>query len=123
MAKGKYEYWLTEEGLEIAEGFKRRGLSDEKVAESMHVSYSTLREWMKRYPALSAVLKKGADEADVLVENSLFEAARRGNVTAQIFWLKNRRPDLWKDKPTANVNESDEQHTNLIDAIKGLADD
>ena len=28
------------------------------------------------------------------------------NVTAQIFYLKNRKPDKWKDKPQENTTES-----------------
>lgn len=28
------------------------------------------------------------------------------NVTAQIFWLKNRKPDKWKDKPVESAAET-----------------
>ena len=28
------------------------------------------------------------------------------NVTAQIFYLKNRKPDKWKDKPQENTTET-----------------
>ena len=28
------------------------------------------------------------------------------DTTAQIYWLKNRRPDLWRDKPADNVSDS-----------------
>ena len=28
------------------------------------------------------------------------------NVTAQIFYLKNRRPEKWKDKPQENTTEA-----------------
>jgi hypothetical protein len=28
------------------------------------------------------------------------------NVTAQIFYLKNRKPDKWKDKPQENMTEA-----------------
>ena len=28
-----------------------------------------------------------------------------GNTTAQIFWLKNRRPDRWRDKPIEKTSE------------------
>jgi hypothetical protein len=30
-------------------------------------------------------------------EESLYRNALAGNTTAQIFWLKNRRPDRWRD--------------------------
>lgn len=36
------------------------------------------------------------------------------NITAQIFWLKNRRPDKWRDKPVENTT-NDEPVRILID--------
>ena len=41
-----------------------------------------------------------------MVENALFKNAIEGNVTAQIFWLKNRKPDKWRDKPEGEQTES-----------------
>lgn len=38
------------------------------------------------------------------------------DVTAQIFWLKNRRPDLWRDKQDLNV-EGNINHDNPFDGI------
>ena len=35
------------------------------------------------------------------MEHALLLEALGGNVTAIIFWLKNRRPDKWRDKPEA----------------------
>ena len=43
MAKGKYEYWLTEEGLLLLEGWARDGLTDEQIAQNMGIAYSTFR--------------------------------------------------------------------------------
>ena len=39
------------------------------------------------------------------VENALYKAAINGNVTAMIFFLKNRRPDKWRDRKEANEIE------------------
>ena len=36
------------------------------------------------------------------------------DTTAQIFWLKNRRPDRWRDKP---VELSNSETNNLLEAI------
>jgi len=33
----------------------------------------------------------------------LFKSAISGNVTAQIFWLKNRAPDRWRDRYEQNM--------------------
>ena len=38
------------------------------------------------------------------VEEKLLELVFEGNITAIIFWLKNRRPDKWRDKPKDELN-------------------
>ena len=43
-------------------------------------------------------LKKGKAVVDFAVENAFLKRAMSGDTTAQIFWLKNRRPDLWRDR-------------------------
>lgn len=57
MAKGKYEEWLTPEGLLLIEGWARDGLTDEQIAHNMGIVPSTLYEWKKKYPELSDTLK------------------------------------------------------------------
>lgn len=99
MAKGKYQKWLTPDGLILLEGWARNGLTEEQIAHNMGISRSTLKEWKKSYPAISAALKRTKEVVDLEVENALYQAAMSGNVTAQIFWLKNRRAAAWKDKP------------------------
>jgi transposase len=98
MAKGKYEEWLTEDGLILIEGWARDGLTDEQIAHNMGISRSTLKEWKKDYPAISAALKKTKEVVDREVENALYKKACEGDTTAMIFWLKNRRPNDWRDK-------------------------
>lgn len=99
MAKGKYQKWLEPDSLILLEGWARDGLTDEQIAHNMGVAYSTLKDWKNKYPAISAALKKGKDVVDFEVENALYEAAISGNVTAQIYWLNNRKPDKWRNKP------------------------
>lgn len=99
MAKGKYEYWLTDDGLILLEGWARDGLTDEQIAHNMGITSKTLYEWKNKYGDICNALKKGKEIVDYEVENALFRSAMEGNTTAQIFWLKNRRPDKWRDKP------------------------
>ena len=40
------------------------------------------------------------------------------DTTAQIFWLKNRRPDKWRDKPEANQNGGNEILQSLYDLMQ-----
>ena len=74
--RGKHEYWLTKDGLLLIEGWKRDGLSDEQVARNMGCSYSTLRVWRDKFPAISAALKKGREVVVREVENALIKRAR-----------------------------------------------
>lgn len=117
MARGKFEYWLTEDGLTLLKGYARRGMNDEQIAAKMHIVPSTLYEWKKRFPEISEALKDGKDLPDIQVENALYEAAIGGNVTAMIFWLKNRLKSEWKDKPVEDM-----QTAALETAMRALAD-
>lgn len=116
----KYDEWLTPEGLIKIEGWARDGLTDEQISKNVGVAYSTFREWVKRFPALSAPLKRGKEVVDREVENAMLKNAlgfhyseealtnkgdvveitkyEKPNTTAQIFWLKNRKPKQWRDK-------------------------
>lgn len=98
MAKGKYEYWLSPDGVLLIEGWARDGLTDEQIAHNMGISVKTLWVWKNKYSKVCNALKKGKEVIDYKVENALLNSALEGNTTAQIFWLKNRRPDKWRDK-------------------------
>lgn len=134
MAKGKFQKWLETDNLIILEAWARNGLTDEQIASNMGITTSTLYEWKKRFSVISEALKRGKEVVDIQVENSLLKRAlgysytekkierseKDGkktvitvkevvpDVTAQIFWLKNRRPDLWRDKRDMNMTASEE---------------
>ena len=42
------------------------------------------------------------------------------DTTAQIFWLKNRRPDLWRDRHENDVNIITANHAALDEAFEAL---
>lgn len=129
MAKGKYEKWLESNNLILLEGWARDGLTDEQIAHNMGIRTSTLYEWKKKYLEISEVLKRGKEVVDILVENALLKKALGYTVkeqkvtkdgliveiekeispdtTAQIFWLKNRKPDKWRDR-VENINTNDD---------------
>jgi hypothetical protein len=119
----KFDYWLSEDGLTLLQGWARAGLTDEQIAHNCHINISTLREWRIRFPPVSTALKEGKQVIDILVENALLkralgydyieqtieESEKNGTTTkvyhkhmapdvvAQIYWLKNRKRDMWKD--------------------------
>ena len=45
------------------------------------------------------------------------------DTTAQIFWLKNRRPDLWRDRHENDVNIVTANHAALDEAFEALKGD
>jgi hypothetical protein len=121
VAKGKYEKWLKKENLLLLEGWARDGLTDEQIAKNIGITVSTFYEWKKKYSEISESLKKGKEVVDYEVENALLSSALEGNTTAQIFWLKNRRPNKWRDK---QKEETDKTALDKLDSIlKEIKDD
>jgi hypothetical protein len=121
VAKGKYEKWLKGENLLLLEGWARDGLTDEQIAKNMGISVKTLYRWQEQYSQICQSLKKGKEVVDYQVENALLSSALEGNTTAQIFWLKNRRPDKWRDK---QKEETDKTALDKLDSIlKEIKDD
>ncbi|MTB42542.1 helix-turn-helix domain-containing protein [Streptococcus uberis] len=126
----KYTYWLTEEGLLLIEGWARDGLTDKQISKNIGISESTLNDWKKKFPEFSESLKQSKEIADRQVENALHKTAlgfyyeedmvtnqgdvvrvkkySKPNTTAQIFWLKNRKPADWRDK-----QEIEQTNTNI----------
>lgn len=101
----KYEKWLKKEELILIQSWARDGITEENIAKKMGVSYSTLRVWKDKFPALSAALKNGKEVIDAAVESALLKQALDGNLGAICFWLKNRKPDKWRDKPPEQTGE------------------
>lgn len=158
-AKGKYEYWLTPEGLIKLEGWARDGLTDEQISKNMGIHRDTLNEWKKKYSVISDTLKKSKEVVDIIVENALYQKAVGMTKTikrpmkvkqvdyedgkrvrevenvvmvdeeifvppdtaAQIFWLKNRKADKWKDRPEGTTNnEALERLDSVLKQIGGV---
>lgn len=121
LAKGKYQKWLLKENLLLLEGWARDGLTDEQIAKNMGISAKTLWDWKNKHSNICNALKKGKEVVDYEVENALLSSALEGNTTAQIFWLKNRRPDKRRDK---QKEETDTTALNKLDNIlKEIKDD
>ena len=133
-ARGKYHEWLTKEGLTLIEGWAKDGLTDEQIATNIGVTTTTLYDWKKKYADFSDALKKGKETSDYEVENALFKSATGyeyeerkevqevvdgvmrkrveitrkqfpPNATSAIFWLKNRKPDKWRNKQGIEINK------------------
>ncbi len=124
IAKGKYEKWLEPDGQILLQGWARDGLTDEQIAHNIGISTVTLYDWKKKYPTISNALKKGKEVVDFAVENALLKKALSGDVTAMIFWLKNRRRNSWRDRYDMRTDEpSLKKVEELMDGLDKLAAD
>lgn len=123
----KIDEWLEQDKLILLEGWARDGLTYEQIANNIGIDVTTLREWRKKESTISTSLKKGREVADYEVENALFKRALgytyeektyedgilkkvvtkevAPDTTAQIYWLKNRKPKEWRDKQDYDSSE------------------
>lgn len=127
-AKGKYEDWLTPDGLLLIRGWARDGYADKQIAANIGISETSFGTWKKRFPVISDALKKGRRPVIEEVEDALYKGAigydveevteeivddgetkkkhiRRvkrhipPNPALAIFALKNLKKRKFKDKP------------------------
>jgi len=114
---------FKKEFVEQARKLAALGATDREAAEFFNVAESTLYLWKHTQPEFSEALKVGKESADARVEQSLYRRALgyshdsmkmhvvdgavsitpyvehyAPDTTAAIFWLKNRKPDQWRDK-------------------------
>jgi DNA-binding XRE family transcriptional regulator len=158
VAKGKYQKWLTKDGLTKLKAWARDGLTDEQLAHNMGISAATLYNWKRDHLEILEALKQNKEIADIEVENSLHKSAvgfeydevtkeplfnpnngepikgKDGKQivattkivhkhvlpsnTAQIFWLKNRKPEQWRDKPPEQHGDNKEEDDNFYNAVE-----
>lgn len=85
--------------LEQVENLAARGLGTSQIARAMGVSWNTIDRNRKRSEDFEESIKRGKARGLAQVTNALFESATEKNsVVAQIFYLKNQDPKIWKDR-------------------------
>lgn len=124
-----------------AEKLCKKGFTDKDLANFFDVQEQTINNWKKDHPEFLESLKEGKRHSDDLVEDSLYRRALgykyeelktetskdgtketvtikqlAGDTTAQIFWLKNRRPEKWRDKTETSITLSDDFDSLMSDA-------
>ena len=137
----KINEWLEKDKLILLEGWARDGLTDEQIAKNIGINRTTLYDWKKKEVNIADALKKGKEVIDFEVENALLKRAlgyeyeeetyENGiltkkvkkqvapDTTAQIFWLKNRKKEQWREK--VEVVKTDEDLQNINKNISNIA--
>jgi hypothetical protein len=108
------------------------GYTDRQLADFFNVNERTINRWKIDHPEFCQSIKDGKEFADIDVVDSLYKRAigieyeeielktdgknksKRvvkklipPDTTAQIFWLKNRQPQKWRDKQEIDHQSSD----------------
>lgn len=115
-----------------AEKLCKLGATDLEIADFFEVEVRTVYRWKAENEHFCQALKSGKEEADARVERSLFARANgyehdevhvsnyQGAITltpirkiyppdttAAIFWLKNRRPEQWRETKAVELTGKD----------------
>lgn len=115
----KYKNEMAKQAQKLCEF----GATDAEIASFFEVDVRTVYRWQTQYKEFCQALKVGKEAADARVERSLFHKANGyshpedkifqyegtpivvpttkhypPDTTAAIFWLKNRKPEEWRDK-------------------------
>lgn len=137
----KYQAKFAEQAQKLCQ----LGATDQEIADFFEVDVRTIYRWKADHDDFCQSLKAGKEIADERVERSLFQKAigyeqdevkifmpanapspvyapYRAKVapdtTAAIFWLKNRRPDLWRDKAQTELTGPDGGPVQLVTKIQ-----
>lgn len=131
---GRPSEFVSADIPKIAE-LARQGATDAEIADYIGVHVNTIGRWKQQHREFRWALKKGREIADERVEASLYRRALgyelrtekifckdgevtrvpqteyvQPDVTAQIFWLKNRKPQEWRESrdsaPAITLNVS-----------------
>ena len=136
MAKSRYDE-LVEPKLDLIKGWARNGLTLEDIAHNLGITRQTLAGYTKTHKELKEAIEEGKEIADLRVENALYQKAigyyseeekvvtvkdpdgetrpevvkyrvyNKPDITAIIYWLKNRKPGTWRDKIEENIDTSE----------------
>jgi hypothetical protein len=119
------------EFVEQARKLCKLGATDIEIADFFDVEVRTIYRWKGEHEEFCQALKIAKNEADERVERSLFARANGyehdevdirvvggeivqtpirkyypPDTTAAIFWLKNRKPEEWRDKQESSIEHS-----------------
>jgi hypothetical protein len=116
----KYDETLID--LDHVEELASEGKIDDEIAEELGICTATYYNWRKKYPDFLEAITKGKSRADDRIEQTLNRLAQgftrivqkcvpgvgvvdaeeyfKPDFSAISFWLRNRRPEQWRDKHT-----------------------
>lgn len=134
---------------DLAFNYTLLGAKDTQLAEFFNTSEKTINTWKKRHKSFLQSIKKGKEKADGEVAQSLYKKALgyeyeeeeakavagvgvekvtvkkkiQPDTTSIIFWLKNRQPELWRDKKEVKHDGPVELSLEIVDGSEEVEED
>ena len=90
--------------LDKVEALAAQGLTNEQIALSIGIVTSTLYKRKRENKAFEEAINRGKAKGLATISNALFNDAKKGNTTAQIFYLKTRDRANWNDSPVLGID-------------------
>ena len=120
--KERFEYYESDEGIFLIEGWRRQGVTIAAIAEQIGISQQTFQLWRKKSRRIKKACEVSVEACNMKVEKSLFERAvgydyeeetwelLEGelrltkvikkhcppDIKAIMHWLYNRKSDSWR---------------------------
>jgi hypothetical protein len=131
------------EYCDLAHNYCLLGATDKELAGFFDVCEATLNNWKHDFPEFLESIKSAKEDADALVAKSLFQRATgyscketkiasfNGEITDTLdidkhyppdvkagqFWLKNRQPKKWRDKPDPAEQENQDNQVEGFEMV------
>jgi hypothetical protein len=112
------KFQLPKVDLAEVEMMSSVGMTTKQIADALGVPPGQFGKLAKNDPYVAEAIEKGQARGIRMVTDSLFQNAMKGNVAAQIFWLKNR--GAWQDKQELDQRLQVETKMSFEDAVDAL---
>lgn len=141
----KIDWILDKDNMLLIEGWLRDGASIEQICKNLGVNRNLWYKAIKKSEEFAKLSKRTKEVVDREIENAMYKRAmgyeydeiteeyEMGFLTkrkvvrkhvppdtgAQVFWLKNKKPDSWKDKREVDNTLALTKLDEVLDQIKG----
>lgn len=94
------------------------GMTTKQIADALKLPPTTFGKLVKNDPTVQEAIDRGTSRGIKMVTDSLFQNALKGNVAAQIFFLKNKGG--WADRQELDQRLQVDTKMNFEDAVEAL---
>lgn len=104
---------------ELARNYCLLGATEAELGAFFGVSDRTIRTWKKTYPKFAQAIEEGTVHPNARVIGSLYKQCIAGNVTAIIWWTKNKMG--WRDRTDVVAKVGISPVDELLSDIEGTS--